>query len=192
VADICPANASFMVRFDPDVIAPFDLEARVRAAEQEVGDAPSLTLQTRIVEVPVWYDDPFANETAARFRDRHHRKEGHDLDFAAAENGLSSVQDFIADTRVRPGSPLCSPWITSMFALDHLYGGGVRRRPSVLFQMVPRERQLQVPKLAVAFRQVASSDLSVQDLIALAVEITKRFDARGDVASPSGVGQLVG
>lgn len=173
-----------MVRFDPDVIAPFDLEARVRAAEQEVGDAPSLTLQTRIVEVPVWYDDPFANETAARFRDRHHRKEGHDLDFAAAENGLSSVQDLIAR---HSGSP----WITSMFALDHLYGG-VRRRPSVLFQMVPRERQLQVPKLAVAFRQVASSDLSVQDLIALAVEITKRFDARGDVASPSGVGQLVG
>ncbi len=58
--------------------------------------------------------------------------------------------------------------------------------------MVPRERQLQVPKLAVAFRQVASGDLSVQDLIALAVEITKRFDARGDVASPSGFGQLVG
>ena len=103
-----------MVRFDPDVIAPFDLEAQVRAAEQEVGDAPSLTLQTRIVEVPVWYDDPFTNETAARFRDRHQRKEGNDLDFAAAENGLSSVQDFIADTRVRPGSPLCSPWITSM------------------------------------------------------------------------------
>ena len=45
---------------------------------------------------------------------------------------------------------------------------------------------------AVAFRQVASGDLSVQDLIALAVEITKRFDARGEVASPSGVGQLVG
>ena len=49
-----------------------------------------------------------------------------------------------------------------------------------------------MPKLAVAFRQVASGDLSVQDLIALAVEITKRFDARGDVASPSGFGQLVG
>lgn len=107
VADICPANASFMVRFDPDVIAPFDLEARVRAAEQEVGDTPSLTLQTRIVEVPVWYDDPFTNETAARFRDRHQRKEGNDLDFAAAENGLSSVQDFIAR---HSGSP----WITSM------------------------------------------------------------------------------
>jgi len=131
VVDICPANASFMVRFDPDVIAPSDLEALVRDAEQEVGDAPSLTLQTRIVEVPVWYDDPFTNDTAARFRDRHQRKDGNDLDFAAAENGLSSVQEFIER---HSGAP----WITSMV-------GFVAGLP-FLFQMVPRERQLQVPK----------------------------------------------
>ena len=32
VMDICPANASFLIRFDPDVLAPADLEAAVRAA----------------------------------------------------------------------------------------------------------------------------------------------------------------
>ncbi len=131
VVDICPANASFMVRFDPDIVAPPELEAQVRDAEQEVGDSPSLTLQTRIVEVPVWYDDPFTNETAARFRDRHQRQDGNDLDFAAAENGLSSVQEFI-------DRHSGSPWITSMV-------GFVAGLP-FLFQMVPRERQLQVPK----------------------------------------------
>ncbi len=131
LVDICPANASFMVRFDPDVIAPADVEAQVREAEHEVGDAPSLTLETRIVEVPVWYDDPFTNEVAARFRTHHQSQEGNDLDFAAAENGLGSVQEFI-------DRHSGSPWLTSMV-------GFVAGLP-FLYQMVPRERQMQVPK----------------------------------------------
>ncbi|MCC3650707.1 allophanate hydrolase subunit 1 [Streptomyces sp. S07_1.15] len=131
VIDVCPANASLMVRFDPDVIAPAALEGAVRQVEREVGDAPSLTLQTRIVEVPVWYDDPFTNETGARFRDRHQRPEGNDLEFAAIENGLPSAQAFI-------DRHSGSPWITSMV-------GFVAGLP-FLFQMVPQERQLEVPK----------------------------------------------
>jgi urea carboxylase len=54
VVDVCPANASFLVRFDPDVLPPADLEQQVRDAERAVSEAPSLTLDTRIVEVPVW------------------------------------------------------------------------------------------------------------------------------------------
>ena len=131
VADICPANASFLVRFDPDVIAPDVLESQVREVEQEVESAPSLALQTRIVEVPVWYDDPYTNETAARFRDRHQRPEGNDLEFAAAENGLATTEEFIAR---HSGSP----WLTSMV-------GFVAGLP-FLYQMVSRDRQLQVPK----------------------------------------------
>jgi urea carboxylase len=131
VVDICPANASFLIRFNPDVIAPSLLEKQVRDAERAVGDAPALTLDTRIVEVPVWYDDPFTNETAARFRDRHQRPEGNDLEFAAAENGLPSVQAFIE-------RHCGSPWIASMV-------GFVAGLP-FLFQMVPQDRQLEVPK----------------------------------------------
>lgn len=129
--DICPANASLMVRFDPDVIAPAALEAAVRQVEREVGEAPSPTLRTRIIEVPVWYDDPFTNETGARFRDRHQRPEGNDLEFAAIENGLPSTRAFI-------DRHSGAPWITSMV-------GFVAGLP-FLFQMVPRERQLEVPK----------------------------------------------
>lgn len=131
VVDICPANASFLVRFDPDVIAPQDLLDVVRDVEQEVGDSAAMTLRTRIVEVPVWYDDPFTNETGARFRDRHQRPQGNDLDFAAAENGLADAAEFIRNHS-------SSPWITSMV-------GFVAGLP-FLFQMVPRDRQLEVPK----------------------------------------------
>lgn len=131
VVDICPANASLLIRFDPDVIAPTDLEKAVREVETSVSEAPHLSLETRIFEVPVWYDDPFTNETGARFRDRHQRPEGNDLEFAAIENGLESVEAFIE-------AHSSSPWITSMV-------GFVAGLP-FLFQMVERERQLEVPK----------------------------------------------
>lgn len=131
VVDICPSNASLLIRFDPDVLAPADLEAAVREVEAEVAGNPHLSLQTRIIDIPVWYNDPYTNETGARFRDRHQRPEGNDLDFAAIENGLDSAEAFIE-------AHSSAPWITSMV-------GFVAGLP-FLFQMVPRERQLEVPK----------------------------------------------
>jgi urea carboxylase len=131
VVDICPANASLLIRFDPDVLPPRRLEEVVHRIEDTVEDAPSLSIQTRILEVPVWYDDPFTNETGARFRDRHQRPEGNDLEFAAIENGLESVEAFIE-------AHSSSPWITSMV-------GFVAGLP-FLFQMVDQDHQLEVPK----------------------------------------------
>lgn len=131
VTDICPSNASLLVRFDPDLIAPQALEEAVREVEAEVAHDPHLSLETRIVEIPVWYDDPYTNETGARFRDRHQRPEGNDLDFAAIENGLDSAEAFIE-------AHSSAPWITSMV-------GFVAGLP-FLFQMVDRDRQLEVPK----------------------------------------------
>lgn len=131
IVDICPANASLLIRFDPDVLAPDRLEQTVREIEQAVRQDPRLSLETRIFEVPVWYDDPYTNETGARFRDRHQRPEGNDLEFAAIENDLESVEAFIE-------AHSSSPWITSMV-------GFVAGLP-FMFQMVERERQLEVPK----------------------------------------------
>jgi len=131
VIDICPANASLLLRFDPDVVDPRRLEVTVRQIEKEVRAAPSHSLKTRIFEVPVWYGDPITEGTGARFREGHQRPEGTDLEFAALENGLDSVQAFI-DVHSS------SPWITSMV-------GFVSGLP-FMFQLVERDRQLEVPK----------------------------------------------
>ncbi|RJT78060.1 carboxyltransferase domain-containing protein [Arthrobacter cheniae] len=131
VTDICPANASLLVRFDPDVVPPDQLEALVREAEEEVAQLNEQTLETRIIEIPVWYDDPYTRETGARFRKGHQRPEGTDLDFAAEENGLASPQEFIRRHHE-------SPWLVSMV-------GFVAGLP-FMFQIVPQEEQLEVPK----------------------------------------------
>ena len=131
VLDICPANASYQVRFDPDRLEPERLEALAREIEAEVGDARDLQLETRIVEIPVLYNDPWTHETLMRFRDRHQDPDGTDLEYAARINGFDDVQGFI-------DAHAGAPWLASMV-------GFVAGLP-FLYQMVGRERQLQVPK----------------------------------------------
>jgi urea carboxylase len=131
VLEICPANASYQVRYDPDVLAPPDLLALLQDLEARVGDAHDVALPTRVLEIPVLYRDPWTTETQMRFRDRHQDPSGTDIEYAARINGLAGPDEFIA-------AHTGSPWFTSMV-------GFVAGLP-FLFQMVPQERQLVVPK----------------------------------------------
>ena len=130
VSEICPANASYQVRFDPDLTHPDAMVKILQRIEAEVGTA-ELELATRIVEIPVLFDDPWTNETQLRFRERHQDPSSTDLQYAARINGYASVADFVA--------AYCgSPWFVSMV-------GFVAGLP-FMFQMVERARQIEVPK----------------------------------------------
>jgi urea carboxylase len=130
VTEICPANASFQVKFDPDKIKPDDMMAELRKLERAAESAPSV-IETRIIEIPVHYNDPWTHETLMRFRDRHQDPNATDLEYAARINGKASVDEFIA---AHSGAP----WFVSMV-------GFVAGLP-FLYQMVDRPRQLEVPK----------------------------------------------
>ena len=130
VTEICPANASFQVKYDPDQIKPSDLLRELQAMEGAASKSDA-TLKTRIMEIPVYYQDPWTHETLMRFRERHQDPKATDLEYAAAVNGLGSVEDFIK-------AHSSQPWFVSMV-------GFVAGLP-FLYQMVERKRQLQVPK----------------------------------------------
>ena len=130
VSEICPANASYLVRFDPDVIYPDKMLGTLKEIEAQVGGA-DLELSTRVVEIPVLYNDPWTRETLMRFRERHQDPKSADIEYAARINGYGSVDEFIA---AHSGSP----WFVSMV-------GFVAGLP-FLFQMVERAKQIEVPK----------------------------------------------
>ncbi|MCZ8158867.1 MAG: carboxyltransferase domain-containing protein [Rhizobiaceae bacterium] len=130
ITEICPANASFQIKFDPDVIHPNDLLKEVQAIELAAAKAEPV-ISTRIVEIPVFYNDPWTHETLMRFRERHQDPTGTDLDYAARINNYASVDDFI---KAHAGSP----WFVSMV-------GFVSGLP-FMYQMVERQRQIEVPK----------------------------------------------
>jgi urea carboxylase len=130
VEEICPANASYLLRFDPDVIQPQQLLDLMQGIEERIRHAPKV-MSTRVVEIPVYYNDPWTHETMMRFRERHQDPQSTDLEFAARINGFDSTSEFIA---AHSGSP----WFVSMV-------GFVAGLP-FLYQMVERSKQLQVPK----------------------------------------------
>lgn len=130
VTEICPANASFQIKFDPDAIHPDDMLAELKRLESAADKAES-RIRTRIIEVPVFYRDPWTTETLMRFRERHQDPNSTDIEYAARINGYGSVDDFIA---AHSGSP----WFVSMV-------GFVAGLP-FLYQMVERSRQIEVPK----------------------------------------------
>jgi urea carboxylase len=130
VTEVCPANASFQIKFDPDAIAPDDMLAELKRLEAAAAKAES-RIRTRIIEIPVYFRDPWTNETLMRFRERHQDPKSTDIEYAARINGYDSVDAFI-------GAFTGSPWFVSMV-------GFVAGLP-FLYQMVERERQIEVPK----------------------------------------------
>lgn len=130
VREICPANASFQVRYDPEVISPEDMMAKLKELEVGAINAEK-RLETRIVEVPVYYQDPWTHDCVMRFRERHQDPLGTDLDYAARINGYDSVDAFIEAHH-------SAPWFVSMV-------GFVSGLP-FLYQLVGRDKQIEVPK----------------------------------------------
>src|SRR5277367_4511369 len=130
VSEICPSNASYLVRFDPDVIHPDKMISTLKEIEAQIGEA-EIDLPTRIVELPVLYNDPWTNETGQRFRERRQDPNSTDIEYSARINGYKSIDDFVA---AHSGAP----WFVSMV-------GFVAGLPW-LYQIVERAKQIEAPK----------------------------------------------
>jgi urea carboxylase len=130
VTEICPANASLQIRFDPDVISPDDMLAELKRLES-AADKADPTLKTRIIEIPVYYNDPWTHETLMRFRERHQDPTSTDLEYTAKINNYGSVDDLV-------NAHAGAPWFVSMV-------GFVAGLP-FLYQMVERAKQIEAPK----------------------------------------------
>jgi urea carboxylase len=130
INEIAPANASYMVQFDPDVIHPEAVvdELKDIAAETDISE---YSWDTRIVDFPVYYDDPWTHDTQMEFRDRHQDPDATDLEYSARINDFDSVDDFIA---AHAGAPHMVTMVGFVPGLPWC------------FQMVPRSEQIEVPK----------------------------------------------
>ncbi|MFD0920802.1 5-oxoprolinase subunit B family protein [Saccharopolyspora rosea] len=132
VVDICPSNASYMIRVDPDRLDPVELVEHLRELERSAGSLPAdYVLPTRVVDVPVLFDDPWTRETLLRFRDRHQDPQATDLEYAARINGFAGVDELV---EALSGAPYLVTMIGFVPGLPFCY------------QMVPPQRQIEVPK----------------------------------------------
>jgi urea carboxylase len=131
ITDICPAHVSYMLRVNPERRDPRDLIEVLERLHERCGDSGHLKIESRLIEVPVYYNDPWTRETVMKFRDRHQSQELNDLEYCAQVNGFSDVQGLID---AHSTNPFIATFIAFMPGNAESY------------QLVPRERQLEAPK----------------------------------------------
>jgi urea carboxylase len=131
VVDICPSNASYMLRVDPNRCDPRSLYEPILEQHRRFVDTTDVVLDTEILEVPVLYNDPWSTETAMRFRDRHQSSTETDLEYISRINGFESIEDFIS---AHSGNPFI---VTFMCFVP----GNAES-----MQLVPDDMQLEAPK----------------------------------------------
>lgn len=129
VIEVCPANTSYLVHYKPDKIEPQRLMRQLREIEHQAEHVESLS--SRLVDIPVLYDDPWTKECAKRFADRHQDPSITNLEFLMKINGYSNKEEFIA---AHSGTPY---WVSMI---------GFVPGTAWCFQMVSRERTIQAPK----------------------------------------------
>jgi urea carboxylase len=129
--DICPAHVSYMLRVDPEVLDPRDVVVLLGDLHRRCGDSSELTIHARLIELPVFYDDPWTRDTLMRFRDRHQAPELTDLQYCARINGFDDSKELI---EAHSSAPFIATFIGFMPGNAESY------------QLVPKARQLEAPK----------------------------------------------
>ncbi|WP_067793858.1 5-oxoprolinase subunit B family protein [Actinomadura formosensis] len=131
LVDICPAHVSYMVRVSPEELDPRDVVPRLADIHRAAAGSVGLTIRARVIDLPIFYNDPWTHETLMRFRDRHQAPDLTDLEYSARLNGFQDVDELIA---AHSSSPFIATFI------------GFVPGNAESYQLVPRDRQLEVPK----------------------------------------------
>ncbi len=131
IIDICHAHASYMVRVNPDKLHPDNLIAELKKIEESLVDEAQVELRTRVIDIPVMYQDPWTHETLMRFRDRHPDPQSTDIEYVARVNGYRTTEDFIA-------AHCGSPYLVTMVCFTP--------GTSLCYQLVPPEERIEAAK----------------------------------------------
>jgi len=100
MAELTPGIRSLQIHYDPNVLALDTLLAHLETAERKLRDVENLTVESRVVHLPLSWDDPACQEAIDKYQ-RSVRPDApwcpSNLDFIKRINGLDG-QDDIRDT----------------------------------------------------------------------------------------------
>lgn len=131
IIDICPSHVSYLLRIDPDVIEHAALLAVLQEIHTSVAASANLTIHGRLIDMPMYYRDPWTLETLNRFRDRHQSPDTDDITYCARINGFEDVESFVS---AHSSNPHIATFIGFMPGNAECY------------QLVPRNLTLEAPK----------------------------------------------
>jgi urea carboxylase len=92
VIEAYPSNTSYLVHYNPDEIEPNSLMELI--GEIGIMSDEFIPFESRLIEIPILYNDPWSIECAKEFRNNHQDPTVTNLEYVARINGLS-VPEFI-------------------------------------------------------------------------------------------------
>jgi urea carboxylase len=123
MAELTPGIRSLQIHYDPNVLALYALLAHLETAERELRDVEDLAVESRVVHLPLSWDDPACQEAIDKYQ-RSVRPDApwcpSNLDFIKRINGLNSqddIRDIVFNARylvmglgdVYLGAPVATP-----------------------------------------------------------------------------------
>jgi urea carboxylase len=130
IREVAPANASYLIQFEPEQLHPDELIDELKGIEDRM-DLSDYEWEAEVFDIPVLFGDPWTHETLMDFRERHQDPDATDLEYSARINGFDSVEAFVDHFT-------SAPHMVTMV-------GFVPGLPWC-FQMVPEDEQIEVPK----------------------------------------------
>ncbi|MBM7649822.1 urea carboxylase [Bacillus ectoiniformans] len=95
IIEIYPANASYLIRYQPDVISPSDLLDYLKEIDITKSNTAELHFKSRIIEIPIWYDDPVTKNYSEKFQQRNVHTGLSDFDYVMQINGFKDKNKFL-------------------------------------------------------------------------------------------------
>lgn len=96
IHDICPSNSSYIIRFDPEATSAADLLEYLKEIDMIKSNPSELNMEVRIVEIPIWYDDPLTQEYSRRFQERNIPHDANsNFELVMKLNGYTAKEQFI-------------------------------------------------------------------------------------------------
>lgn len=129
VIDIAPGVVSALVHFEPEKLSAATLISTITSLATL--DENSGLTRARVIDLPVFFNDPETQRVVAEFRSYHQEPGMSDAEFAAYRNGISTVDELFVQ-------------LTS--ALFVVVMTGFIPTTPFCYQLVPRSRQIQAPK----------------------------------------------
>jgi urea carboxylase len=118
VIEAYPANTSYLVHYNPDEIAPEALLTRIKKIG--VRSEEHVPFDSRLIEIPILYNDPWSIECAKAFASNHQDPSVTNIEYVARINRMTvsefimaqtSLQYFMTMFRFLPGTQCFFPMV---------------------------------------------------------------------------------
>lgn len=123
IIEIYPNNTSYLVRYDPNIIEPMNLLDYLHDVDNEKNNLDSLNIKSRIIEIPILYDNERSTEISKRYQSLHKQKTNSNFEYVMNKCQFNSREQlieahskplyFVTALGFKPGTAWCFPLVES-------------------------------------------------------------------------------